>query len=60
MKPARNLTVAEPVHIDELLRAEIRSRDWTRVHIAGDRLEPVQISRRFGRWSWPVSRKGGA
>lgn len=31
------------VHIDQLWRDEIRTRDWGKVHVEGDRREPIVI-----------------
>lgn len=49
-KPRLRL-VEQPVDINAKLRADIASRDWTRVHVRGDRSAPVYLpERRLRTW----------
>jgi hypothetical protein len=45
MKPALHLVArqSEPIDITALNRADIAKRDWSAVHIAADRRQPVAI-----------------
>jgi hypothetical protein len=41
--------VDQPVDITLAMRADINERDWSRVHIAGDRRAPVSLAERVRR-----------
>ena len=56
MKP-RLISVPSPVErpVDitlDLLRPEIAARDWSRVHVAGDRSPPLELGERVRRTWW--------
>ena len=34
----------KPIHISDIMRADIKRRDWSACHIAGDRNPPVTLS----------------
>lgn len=46
------------IDVHDLQHRDIKTIDWTRVHLAGDKNPPIRLGRCFGRWSMPVSRKG--
>lgn len=46
-----------PVDIAQQWRDEVRQRDWSAVHIEGDRNPPISIARRVWAYTMPVSRR---
>jgi hypothetical protein len=54
MKSRAKLELVEdpPLDIAALNRADIRERDWSRCHIAGDRAKPLPFFERIKRTWW--------
>lgn len=51
-RPRLTIVPADPppeVHIGDLMRADIRKRDWSPVHVRGDRSPPLDLPARVGR-----------
>ena len=48
-----------PVHIGDLIRADVATRDWRAMHIAADRRQPIALGdSRKGGWLMPTKRSG--
>ncbi len=48
------------MNIGDEMRREIRARDWSKIHLAGDRRQPISLGPRysiksFGQW-WETRR----
>lgn len=56
-QPALTLVQSEPIDLHALWREEIRTRDWTRVHIDADRRAPISLARRVWRYTMPIARR---
>lgn len=48
-KPKLRIVEEAPADVTALLRKDIEARDWSKVHIAADRREPVIIPDRIKR-----------
>jgi hypothetical protein len=48
-KPKLRVVGEQPVDITAALRAEIEARDWSKVHVTGDRSAPIFLPDRLRR-----------
>jgi hypothetical protein len=51
-KPSLRIVNEQPLDIAALNRADIEKRDWSAVHISGDRRAPVYLPDRVKRNLW--------
>jgi hypothetical protein len=47
--PRMRVVSEEPLDITLAMRADIKARDWARVHVAADRREPISLGERVKR-----------